>query len=233
LDKILEVFEKSRRIIPSYGRRRSHGLSDTQKDSLSNLYELYGVNLPENTIDPRDLFGEKFDRFVGEIGFGGGERLIAHAVQNPHVGFIGCDPFENGVANALKEIENRRLKNVKIFNGDARFLLDRLKNQSLYRIYVLFPDPWSKRKHHKRRLLSAQFISDLTRKIIVGGHIVVATDHRDYLINILQNLSKISNVVHCNDVNQLSLRPSCLIGTKYEENARLRQKKRYYLRIFI
>ncbi|MDR1982407.1 MAG: tRNA (guanosine(46)-N7)-methyltransferase TrmB [Holosporaceae bacterium] len=223
---------KEGRIIPSYGRKRSHGLSETQKNNISDLYQLYGINLPTDTINPTELFHVKFDKIVLEIGFGNGEHLINRAISRSDLGFIGIDPFENGLANILGEIKNHNLKNIKIFNGDARFLLEKFKEHSLHRTYVLFPDPWRKRKHHKRRLLSTEFIFGLVKKTIFGGNIIIATDHEDYMINILENLKKIPNIGYCGDINLLSQKPCCLSETKYEQKALFQKKKCYYLRIY-
>jgi tRNA (guanine-N7-)-methyltransferase len=220
-------------IIPSYGRRRSHGLSDSRKNSLLTLYEPYGIRLPDEIIHPRELFEDKFDRIILEIGFGSGERLINHAILQPNIGFIGCDPFENGVADVLRSIEHNQLKNVKIFNGDARFLLEKLQQGSFCRIYVLFPDPWRKKKHRKRRLLSAEFISVLVSEMTGDGVLTVATDHEDYGNYILENLKKIPHIAYGSDPNQLFARPSCLLPTKYEQKAAAAGRKSRYFRIYI
>jgi tRNA (guanine-N(7)-)-methyltransferase len=234
LDKFLkDVLVEKRHIIPSYGRKRAHGLSDRQKSNLLTLYKLHGIESPEDIVDPKELFGEKFDKIILEIGFGNGEHLINHAILKPKVGFIGCDPFENGVAAVLQEIQNHDLKNVKIFNGDVRFLLEKFSDRSLDRIYALFPDPWRKRKHRKRRLLSKEFISHAIRKIIPIGSIIIATDHEDYMLDILESLKSISNIGYCGDMSLLSARPLCLFKTKYEQKALNRRKKCYYLKAYI
>jgi tRNA (guanine-N7-)-methyltransferase len=220
------------RIIPSYGRKRSHGLSDTQKRNLADLSELHGICLPAEIIHPRELFPNRFDKIIAEIGFGNGERLINHAILKPDIGFIGCDPFENGVANALKLIRDHDLKNVKIFNEDARFLIEKLQENSLSRLYVLFPDPWRKKRHNKRRLLSTEFISLLLSKMTADGILTVATDHEDYMLNILENLKNIPNALFSNEINRLFQRPACLLPTKYEQKAATMGKKSYYLRIY-
>jgi tRNA (guanine-N7-)-methyltransferase len=220
------------RIIPSYGRRRSHGLSDTQKRNLVTLSELYGICLLDEIIHPQELFSNRFDKIIAEIGFGNGEHLINQAILKPNIGFIGCDPFENGVANALKLIQTHDLENVKIFNGDARFLAEKLQESSLSRLYVLFPDPWRKKKHHKRRLLTSEFISLLLSKMTGDGVLTVATDHEDYMLNILENLKNIPNALYCNEINRLFQKPACLLTTKYEQKAIALKKKNYYLRIY-
>ncbi|MDR1551270.1 MAG: tRNA (guanosine(46)-N7)-methyltransferase TrmB [Holosporaceae bacterium] len=215
-------------LIPSYGRKRCRGLSDTQKNDITTLYPLYGITSLE---DHRDLFGERYSHITLEIGFGNGEWLISQALSWPMTGFIGCDPFENGVAAALRDIHRLCLKNVRIFKGDARVLLEKFSERSIDRICTLFPDPWRKRKHHKRRLLSAEFISNLAHKVTFAGDIIIATDHDDYLSEILKNLRQIPDITYSADPEVLSKKPACFGRTKYESRALDSGRKCYYLRI--
>ena len=100
------------KFLPSFGRKRARGLSETQKNNLVNLYEIFGIEIPAEKISPQELFKENYEKIFFEIGFGHGEHLIQNAILNPDIGFIGCEPFENGVASILKEIQEKNLKNV-------------------------------------------------------------------------------------------------------------------------
>lgn len=223
---------ENNRIIRSYGRKRSRGLSESQKTSLSDLYELYGIQLHEQPVVPQDFFDGKFKDVFIEIGFGGGEHLINNAIQKYDYGFIGCEPFENGVANALKKIHENNLKNVRIYNGDARVLLGLFPENSINRFYVLFPDPWTKQKHHKRRLLSEEFIGIMQEKLVNRGDIIIATDSESYMVNILDNIQKNPKLeLFSTDFEYLSKKPSCLLSTRYEQKAISKGKKAYYLRV--
>jgi tRNA (guanine-N7-)-methyltransferase len=115
-----------------------------------------------------------------EIGFGGGEHLIAQATGRPDQRFIGAEPFLNGVGSCLRHIEESGVANVRLHHGDARDLLARLTDASLDRIYILFPDPWPKTRHWKRRLIQADFIADVARVLKPGGDVRFATDWAHY-----------------------------------------------------
>lgn len=245
--------QKRRNLIPSYGRKRSHGLSKAQKSDIRELYGLYGIDL--NTIagtaaaiDPIDLFFSTLPLlptktvFI-EIGFGEGEHLIQNAVQNPDVAFIGCEPFENGVVNALREIRDNNLKNVRVFNGDARFLLEKFKPESIDKFYILFPDPWPKQRYHKRRLVSESFLLDFIHPLLKkGGEIIIATDCKDYMKDILKafegnsSLDKfnikyehISEKLPSNDEIDSTI-PNDFISTRYEQKALAKGLEPFYLR---
>lgn len=115
-----------------------------------------------------------------EIGFGGGEHLVAQAAAHPDARFIGAEPFLNGVASCLRHIEESGVTNVRLHHGDARDLVARLPDASLDRIDILFPDPWPKARHHKRRLIQAEFLNELARVLKPGADVRFATDWANY-----------------------------------------------------
>lgn len=213
--------------LPSFGRKRARGLSETQKNNLVHLYETYGIEIPEKKIDPRTLFNIPFEKIFVEVGFGHGEHLIQNAMQNPKVGFIGCEPFENGVAATLKEIQGNNLQNVRIYKGDARLVLEKLQKNTIDRVYVLFPDPWHKKRHHKRRILSAEFIDNLRKNQV--KELVVATDCREYMESVLENLAQLK-IPAPNDIETLSQKPNWFLSTRYEQKALSKGEKCYYLK---
>ena len=224
---------EAKKIIQSFGRRRARGLSETQKTNLVTLYEKYGISLPESVVVPKDYFDTKFENLAVEIGFGRGEHLIQNAINNPKTAFIGCEPFENGVASALKSIADNSLENVRIYKGDARLLLDFFPPQSLSKVFVLFPDPWTKKKHYKRRLLSTEFLQILTTKIQNNGEIIIATDCENYMLNVLDNLKNLQNIDYSSDLNLLSTKPHWFLSTRYEQKALSQGKKCYYLQVVL
>ena len=124
------------------------------------------------SFEPRELWLE--------IGFGGGEHLIAQAKAHPEVGLIGCEPFVNGVAKALAAIESDGLANVRLRAGDARPLIEALPSASLSRLFILYPDPWPKRRHNKRRMISPEMIGEFARVARPGASLRFATDIDDY-----------------------------------------------------
>lgn len=115
-----------------------------------------------------------------EIGFGGGEHLAAQAKTNPEAAFIGVEPFVNGVASCLRHLEEGKIANVRLHQGDARDVLAALPDAALVRVDILFPDPWQKARHHKRRLIQPAFLADLARVLAPSAEIRFATDWADY-----------------------------------------------------
>jgi len=132
--------------------------------------------LPRLVVDLSALSGETWL----EIGFGGGEHLLARALENPGVNFIGCEPFVNGVAKLLAGIEAQGLANIRIHADDATALLEAAPEGAFARIYILYPDPWPKRRQRKRRLISDATVALLARVLKPGGEVRFATDIDDY-----------------------------------------------------
>ena len=159
-----------------HGRRRGRRLHTHQA-------ALLGAALPEITLDPSlsiadpgSLFAERPGALWLEIGFGGGEHIAAEAKANPHIGFIGCEIFLNGIAKALVLIEAGAYNNVRLFQGDARLLIQSLPPECLDGVYLLYADPWPKRRHQNRRFLSPAVLAVLARVMRPGAEIRFATD---------------------------------------------------------
>jgi tRNA (guanine-N7-)-methyltransferase len=125
-----------------------------------------------------------------EVGFGGGEHLAAQAAAHPELRFIGVEPFLNGVASCLRHIEERGVTNVRLHNGDARDVLARLPDASLDRVDMLFPDPWPKKRHWKRRLIQADFVAELARVLNPGGEARFVTDWANYAAWTLETFTR-------------------------------------------
>jgi tRNA (guanine-N7-)-methyltransferase len=147
---------------------------------LKELLPHLCVDLTSSVSDLRALFGGHASSCWLEIGFGSGRHLVRTAAENPNVGFIGCEPFVNGMAKALAAIEAQGLTNVRLFEGDAADLLAWLPKASVGRVFLLFPDPWPKRRHRKRRFISDQRLAALARVMQPGAELRFATDIDDY-----------------------------------------------------
>ncbi|MFQ5621845.1 MAG: tRNA (guanosine(46)-N7)-methyltransferase TrmB [Paracoccaceae bacterium] len=179
-----------------YGRRFGKKLRPLQKEYLETYLPriaVGGVGWDENParakIDLADLFGD--DRPVWlEIGFGAGEHLLHQAEANPGVGLIGCEPFINGVAALLPRIDRAGVNNIRIHAGDARDLLDVLPDGSITRAFVLYPDPWPKTRHHRRRFVNPENIDPLARVLKPGARFHVATDIPDYARHSLEVMTR-------------------------------------------
>lgn len=164
-----------------YGRRGGPRLRPGRRRLLDELLPRLRIELPpEGRLEPRALFPFAVRGVRLEIGFGGGEHLEAEAAAHPELGFLGVEPFVAGVARLLSGIALRRLDNVRILVDDARLLLAALPEACLERVDVLFPDPWPKARHHKRRIVNRETLAELARVLAPGGELRLATDDPGY-----------------------------------------------------
>lgn len=210
----------------SFGRRRGRKLSPRQQHLFDDV-------LPRLTIDlaqPSAAIGQGRETWL-EIGFGGGEHLIWQAVHHPDVMLLGCEPFEDGVVKVLTAIEERKLGNIRLRADDVRPLLRVLPPQSIDRAFVLFPDPWPKRKHVKRRLVSKPLLDLLARILRPGAELRIATDIGDYartmLIALMAHPGFIWTAARPGDWR---VRPADWPETRYEQKALREGRRGYFLR---
>ena len=162
----------------TYGRIKSRPIKPRQAALMETL--LPALRVPGGGFDPRRLMPQATAVWL-EIGFGGGEHMAAQAAAHPEVLVIGAEPFQNGVASALRHIDEQGLRNVRLHDGDARELLARLPDATVERVFILFPDPWPKTRHHKRRLIQADTVAELARVLKPGGSLRFASDWADYV----------------------------------------------------
>ena len=164
-----------------FGRRKGHKLRIHQADLIENLLPHLALDIGKPA--PASLT-ELFDAPIGdvrlEIGFGGGEHLIAEAQAFPDVGFIGCEPYVNGMAKILTQIEAHNIGNIRLYAGDAAELLAWAPPQSIARLDLIHPDPWPKRRHWKRRFVNDASVAKLARIIRPGGEFRFASDWANY-----------------------------------------------------
>lgn len=233
----------SEKLLRTYGRKRAKGLSKAKQDILGNTLNKYRINIPEEKVDPEFFFDgmQSGSYAIVEIGFGNGCHLVDGAFKRRGEIFIGCEPFENGVAKAVDSIEKNGLQNVKIYPGDSRDLLQKLNNESVNEFHIMFPDPWPKKRHIKRRLLSIDFLSWLYRLLKPGGCIRFASDQIHYVKFVLENISIYNDIqktdsskflIFSDELKFLISKPNCWSKTKYEQKALSAGGICYYLRIF-
>jgi tRNA (guanine-N7-)-methyltransferase len=191
------------------------------------------VTLPESgAFDPAALFDLRPREIWLEIGFGGGEHLAAQAAAHPDIGIVGCEVFENGIAKLLGEIARRDLANVRILTDDARLLLSALPPASIGRVFILFPDPWPKQRHHKRRIVTTQTLDTLAAVMTDGAELRLATDDVDYLAWMLARVP-----VHpafawlAEGPGDWRSRPADWPATRYEAKAIAAGRRPYFLRL--
>jgi tRNA (guanine-N7-)-methyltransferase len=164
-----------------FGRRKGHKLRAHQADLIEHLLPL--LALDTTTAAPSsltELFGLAVEAVRLEIGFGGGEHLTAEAQLFPRMGFIGCEPYVNGMAKILAQIEAHNIGNIRLFAGDAAELLKWLRPQSVDRIDLIHPDPWPKRRHWKRRFVQGATVNEMARVLRRGGEFRFVSDIDDY-----------------------------------------------------
>jgi tRNA (guanine-N7-)-methyltransferase len=166
-----------------YGRRRGKKLRAGQEGLLDTLLPKLLITVPPEPqkLDLASLFGAARKEIWLEVGFGAGEHLVWQAEHHPEVGLIGCEPFINGVAKCLAHIERTGVSNVRLFTDDARLVMAALPDRSLSRAFILFPDPWPKTRHHKRRFVERTNLDALARLMKPGAELRLATDDPSYL----------------------------------------------------
>lgn len=163
-----------------YGRRKGKALRPHQALLLREFLPRLAIDASRAIADVPALFAPKREEIWLEIGFGGGEHLVVEAKAHETIGFLGCEPFVNGVAKLLASIETERLDNLRIFQGDATLLIAALPDGGLDGIYLLYPDPWPKRRQNKRRFISDATLVELARVMRAGAELRFATDIDDY-----------------------------------------------------
>lgn len=164
-----------------FGRRKGHKLRNHQADLIEHLLPRLALDLAHaNASDPASLFGTTVDNMRLEIGFGGGEHLVAEALAFPDTGFIGCEPYVNGMAKILAQIETHNISNIRLFAGDAAELLAWAPPSSFRRIDLIHPDPWPKRRHWKRRFVQDATIGEMSRILCRHGEFRFVSDIDDY-----------------------------------------------------
>ena len=216
-----------------HGRRQGRRLRPGQRRLVEELYPRLAVPVPPDgaRIDPFALFDPRPKRLWFEVGFGGGEHLAAQARDHREIGFIGCEPYLNGLAKMLASIESEGLENVRVLADDARPLLAALPDRCLDRVFVLFPDPWPKSRHHKRRFVAPAALDELARVMADGAELRLATDDDGYLRWMLEHL-----LAHA-DFDWLArgprdwrVRPADWPETRYESKAAAAGRTNAFLR---
>ncbi len=199
----------------SFGRIKARPIKSRQASLLQTLLPTIALD-PTQPIDLLALKPDATEVWL-EIGFGGGEHLATQAERRPDVLALGAEPFLNGVASALRHIEAAALTNVRLHAGDARDLLAALPNACLDRVFILFPDPWPKLRHHKRRLIQPGVVAELVRVLKPFGRVRFATDWANYADWTLERLAAAPALVWtAQRADDWRLAPNDHAPTRYE-----------------
>lgn len=206
----------TRRGVRSFVLRQGR-MTEGQKKAFDRSWPKYGLSRDNGMIDPREVFGR--DNMLNlEIGFGMGKSLADMAEAAPEQDFIGVEVHLPGVGALLKDVEDRGLENVRVYNIDANDVIDLcLPDASLDRVMIFFPDPWHKKKHHKRRLIQPEFIQRIRHKLRVGGVLHLATDWENYAEHMLEVMNDSEGFANTQEQGGYSPRPDDRPITKFEQ----------------
>lgn len=178
-----------------YGRMKGKGLRDSQQAYIDEDLAVLSPgpvtwegNPDRTPLDPAALFGGR--PVWLEVGFGGGEHMVHQAAAHPEAGIIGCEPYINGVAMLLGKIRKAGVDNVAVHPGDVRDLFDVLPDACIARVFLLYPDPWPKKRHHRRRFVTPEYLEPLARVMQPGAELYVATDIADYVRQTLEEVPR-------------------------------------------
>ncbi|MCV2873865.1 tRNA (guanosine(46)-N7)-methyltransferase TrmB [Defluviimonas sp. WL0050] len=214
-----------------YGRIRGKTLRASQKTYLNEdlgALQPRDITREDNPdrrpIDPAAIFGDARDVWL-EVGFGGGEHLVHMAARNPDVGIIGCEPFINGVAMLLGKIRDAGVTNLSVHPGDARDLMDVLPDASIAKAFLNYPDPWPKKRHHRRRFVTPEHLLPLARVMKPGAEFRVATDIPDYVRQTLEEVPQAGFDL----VGQEAEPWEDWLSTRYEQKALREGRTPHYL----
>jgi len=196
--------------------RRSGRLTLGQRTGLIDLWPQFGIDIPRGIIDLNSLF-KKIQPITLEIGFGNGDSLLEMAINAPDQNFLGIEVYEAGIGRLINEANKHQLTNLKIIKADAvEVLKHHIENNSFETFQLFFPDPWHKKKHHKRRIVQIDFLDLISDKLQNGGTIHMATDWENYAEHIMETLEKHPHFKNTMGAHKYSLRPEYRPVTKFE-----------------
>lgn len=213
----LYTMEPSRphRPVRSYVRREGR-MTSAQTRALTELWPLYGIDKSAELLDLERLFGRQASMIM-ELGFGNGETLVELAAGAPNCNFLGVEVYRPGVGYLLKSLRELSLTNVRVFCDDAiEVLTNRIPLQSLAKLLIFFPDPWPKKRHHKRRLIQPEFLRLAAERLEIGGSLHIATDWEDYALHVLEVSASESALRNMAGEKRFTPRPSYRPMTKFE-----------------
>lgn len=214
--KIIMIEGKPLRTVRSFVRREGR-LTQGQQRAIDELWPQFAIDEADSMIDLNQLFGRDAPKVL-EIGFGNGATLAQMAAEQPEQDFLGVEVHRPGVGQLLKAIDQQGLTNLRVACTDAVELLNhRIADNALDRVQLYFPDPWHKKRHHKRRIIQPKFVDILASKIKPGGHLHMATDWQHYAEQMLEDLSNSDKFINCADSTGYIPRPGYRPLTKFEQ----------------
>ncbi len=211
----LKESRTNQRTIKSFVRRDGR-LTRAQARALDHYWDKYGIEFNDTKLEPTTVFQRRAPLVI-DIGVGTGDSTIHHARQHPENDYLAIEVHRPGIGHLLNEIERFRMNNIKVINHDViPVLLDLLPDHSVSQIFIFFPDPWPKKRHHKRRLVSRSLIDLIKNKLAWHGRLHIATDWQDYAEHISELCESDEDLVNLAGCNAYAPRPTWRIKTRYE-----------------
>ncbi len=208
-----------KRTIRSFVLREGR-MTDSQKNAIAENWSCYGLDVTGDTLDMKDVFQRRAPTFL-EIGFGMGGSLVAMAEVSPENNYIGIEVHRPGVGRLLMDVREKKLTNLKVFNHDAvEVLKQAIADESLDGVFLFFPDPWPKARHHKRRIVQPEFAALVAQKLKPGGFFHMATDWADYAESMLKVMNAMPMYVNRAADGGAVDKPSYRPRTKFEQRGR-------------
>ena len=205
--------------IKSYVKRERR-LTKSQLYGLDNYWIKYGIEFSPKIINFEEIF-ESYKPLILDIGFGSGESTINHAISHPENNYLAVEVHRPGIGRLLNKIEENTLTNIKIIRYDVIDILqEQIPDYSLTQIFIFFPDPWPKKRHHKRRLINTQLIKLIKKKLVMHGRLHIATDWEDYANNIMEIGNADSELINLAGYNNYSPRPEWRTETRFEHRGK-------------
>jgi tRNA (guanine-N7-)-methyltransferase len=204
-----------RREIKSFVLRQGR-LTNAQQNALDNFWTDYGIDFSEQPLRFDELFNNEHDVVV-EIGFGNGDSLLQQAINQPHENFVGIEVHSPGVGHLIDNANKQGIQNIKVFKHDAvEVLKAQIPDSSIQKLQLFFPDPWHKKRHHKRRIIKPEFISLAHQKLKTGGHFHMATDWQPYAEEMLEQMDNAPGFINCSGRGNYSPDKDDRCETKFE-----------------
>ncbi len=212
----MSIPQSPMRLIRSFVRREGR-MSMRQSQALETMWDRYGLVLAAGWVDLAKTFGRQGNTIL-EIGFGMGQSLLAMAKAAPETNFIGIEVHRPGMGALLADMEEQGISNIRVFCADAKDVLrECIADNQLDAVHIFFPDPWPKKRHHKRRLIQSSFIELVQSKLKPHGYLHLATDWQDYAMQMMRVVSAVKGLVNSYGDGQFAPRPSNRPLTKYEQ----------------
>lgn len=212
--------------IRSFGRVRGRKLKDSKVEKIDSLLPKFEIKIQED--GGLSNLPDGYEKLYFEVGFGYGEHTAHQAMLNRDCGIIGCETYINGVLSLLDKIEENGIENIRIYNGDARLLLEKMPDHSIDKIFVLFPDPWPKKRQNKRRIINDEFLDLVKSKLKEGGVLFFASDILNYVEWTIE-FAKKKFTPAFSGLEECKKEPEWWIRTRYQQKAIREGRESYFL----